>query len=92
VLRVAAELGMKTVQWNAMGHDWEPIGPERIFEHVEQGRERACGRGVGANILLHDGHDVKMGSDRGDTLRVTERLLERFAREGVRMVTVDAWG
>ena len=91
VLRVAAELGMTTVQWNAMGNDWQPIGPERMLEHVEQGRARARGRGVGANILLHDGHDVRMGSDRADTLLVTEQLLKRFAHEGVRTVTVDAW-
>jgi peptidoglycan/xylan/chitin deacetylase (PgdA/CDA1 family) len=92
VMRIARELGMTTVQWNAMGHDWEPIGPERMLAHIAQGQARARSRGVGANILLHDGHDVNMGSDRSDTLGVTEQLLERFAREGVRTVTVDAWG
>jgi peptidoglycan/xylan/chitin deacetylase (PgdA/CDA1 family) len=92
VLRVAAELGMQTVQWNAMGHDWQPIGAERIYENIERARAKARRRGVGTNILLHDGHDVRMGSDRADTLKVTERLLEQFAREGVRAVTVDAWG
>jgi len=92
VLHVAAELGMKTVQWNAMGHDWESIGPDRIFTNIERARETARRRGVGTNILLHDGHDVSMGSDRGDTLKVTERLLEQFARESIRTVTVDAWG
>jgi peptidoglycan/xylan/chitin deacetylase (PgdA/CDA1 family) len=92
VLRVAAELGMKTVQWNAMGHDWQPIGAERIYENIERARAKARRRGVGTNILLHDGHDVRMGSDRADTLKVTERLLKQFVREGVRTVTVDAWG
>jgi peptidoglycan/xylan/chitin deacetylase (PgdA/CDA1 family) len=91
VLRAARELGMKTVQWNAMGHDWQPIGPGRILDHIERARARARARGVGTNILLHDGHDVHMGSDRTDTLTVTGQLLERFAREGVRTVTVDAW-
>jgi peptidoglycan/xylan/chitin deacetylase (PgdA/CDA1 family) len=91
VLRAAAELGMETVQWNAMGHDWQPIGAERIFANIQRARDTARRRGMGANILLHDGHDVRMGSDREDTLKVTERLLEQFAREGVRTVTVDAW-
>lgn len=91
VMRIARELGMKTVQWNAMGHDWQPIGPEAMLAHIAHGQSRARSRGVGANILLHDGHDVHMGSDRADTLRVTEQLLQRFAREGVRTVTVDAW-
>ncbi len=92
VLRVAAELGMKTVQWNAMGQDWQPIGVEAMLAGVEQGRARARRRGRGANILLHDGHDVRMGSDREGTLRLTELLLEGFGRDGVRAVTVDAWG
>jgi peptidoglycan/xylan/chitin deacetylase (PgdA/CDA1 family) len=92
VLRVARELGMQTVQWNAMGNDWQPIGVEAMLAHVERGRARARRSGRGANILLHDGHDVRMGSERGDTLRLTETLLKQFAREGVRTVTVDAWG
>jgi peptidoglycan-N-acetylglucosamine deacetylase len=91
VLRVAAELGMKAVQWNVMGHDWQPIGVEAMLASVAQGRERARRRGRAANILLHDGHDVTMGSDRADTLSVTAQLLGRFVREGVRTVTVDAW-
>jgi peptidoglycan/xylan/chitin deacetylase (PgdA/CDA1 family) len=91
VLRAAADLGMKTVQWNVMGHDWQPIGPDRIFANIQRARKVARRRGRGANILLHDGHDVKMGSDRRDTLIVTDRLLQTFAREGIRTVTVDAW-
>lgn len=92
VFRAARELGLKLVQWNAMGHDWEPIGPERILANVENARHRAQRRRVGTNILLHDGHDRRMGANRSDTLKATEQLLERFAREGVRTVTVDAWG
>jgi peptidoglycan/xylan/chitin deacetylase (PgdA/CDA1 family) len=92
VLRIARELGMKTVQWNTLGHDWQPIGVEAMLASVELGRQRARRRGVGANILLHDGHDVTMGSDRAGTLRMSAELLERFGREGVRAVTVDAWG
>jgi peptidoglycan/xylan/chitin deacetylase (PgdA/CDA1 family) len=92
VLRVAAELGLKTVQWNALGHDWRPIGMDAMLASVQLGRERARRCGRGANILLHDGHDVRMGSDRAVTLQVSEKLLEGFAREGVRAVTVDAWG
>ncbi len=92
VLRVAAELGMETVQWNALGHDWQPIGVEAMLANIERGRHRARQRGVGANILLHDGHDVRMGSDRAGTLRLTAQLLDGFERDGTRTVTVDAWG
>jgi hypothetical protein len=54
--------------------------------------QRARANNTGANILLHDGHDRNMGSDRTDTLRTTEALLTSFAADGIHPVTVDAWG
>ena len=92
VLRAARELGLVPVQWNVMGFDWEPIGADKIVEHLESGLTRSRKLGRGANILLHDGFDKAMGTDRRDTLTATERLLERFKREGARTVTVQAWG
>ncbi len=41
VLRVAAELGLKTVQWNALGHDWRPIGMDAMLASVQLGRARS---------------------------------------------------
>ena len=92
VLRIARELGLATVQWNAMAMDWQPIGAARMMAHIDRGLARARRRGTGANILLHDGSDRQMGADRSDSLRVTSQLLERFAADGTRTVTVDAWG
>jgi peptidoglycan/xylan/chitin deacetylase (PgdA/CDA1 family) len=92
VFHAAADLGLKLVQWNAMGHDWEPIGPDRVLAHIDRGLHRAQHRHTGANILLHDGHQAAMGANRADTLIATSRLLEQFAREGKQIVTVDAWG
>jgi peptidoglycan/xylan/chitin deacetylase (PgdA/CDA1 family) len=91
VFRAAAELGLKLVQWNAMGYDWKPIGPERILANIEKARRRAQRRRVGTNILLHDGYDRSMGANRSDTLKATEQLLQRFAREGVQVVGIDVW-
>ena len=92
VLRAARELGLVPVQWNVMGFDWEPIGAEKIVEHINGGLTTARRRGFGANILLHDGFDKEMGTDRRATVAATERLLERFQRDGCRTVGVDAWG
>ena len=92
VFRAADELGLKIVQWNAMGYDWRPIGPERIVAHIARGRERARRQAIGANILLHDGHQRGIGVDRSATVQATAAVLESFAREGTRTVTVDAWG
>lgn len=92
VLRTAREFGLVPVQWNAMGRDWEPIGAEAIVANIDEGLERCRRRKRGANILLHDGFDKAMGTDRHATVVATERLLERFKKEGRRVVTVDAWG
>lgn len=92
LFRAAAEQELKLVQWNAMGWDWEPITSERIRINVEKGWRRAQRRRVGTNILLHDGHDRGMSANRVGTLQATVQLLQRFAREGVSTVTVDAWG
>ncbi len=91
VLRIARELGLTTVQWNVMAKDWLPIGPEAILANIARGMDRSRSAGRGANILLHDGGDRAMSTNRNDTLAVTKALLARFAAEGFRAVTVDAW-
>ncbi len=92
VFRAAEELELKLVQWNAMGKDWQPIGAERILANLDRDMARSQQRGLGANILLHDGGDVAMGADRSATVNVTATLLQRWAQNGNRAVTVDAWG
>jgi peptidoglycan/xylan/chitin deacetylase (PgdA/CDA1 family) len=91
VLRQAAELGLTTVQWNAMGMDWQPLPADRIAANVNRGIARARKQGLGSNILLHDGFDQSMGADRSQTVRATEILLQRFHQNNSRVVTVDAW-
>ncbi len=93
VFRAAQELGLKTVQWNAMAHDWEPIGAAKILENVDRRMVRNRQRGVGSNILLHDGGDRALGANRSDTVAVTATLLQRWVQDAqTKIVTVDAWG
>jgi len=91
LFHIAAELGLKIVQWNTLGFDWQPIDSARILTNVTRGRQRALRRHVGANILLHDGHQQGLGTDRSATVQATAALLATFASEGKRTVTVDAW-
>ena len=91
VFRAAEELGLKIVQWNAMGYDWQPITPNQIVANVTRGCERARHRHSGANILLHDGHQQGIGVDRSATVQATAELLQRFAQKSIRTVTVDTW-
>jgi len=91
VMRIARSLGMETVQWNIMGHDWQPIGAEGILKHIDKGLRRARRWHRGANILLHDGHQSEQQANRSGTIATTAALLERFAGTATRVVTVDAW-
>jgi len=91
VFRAAQELGLTIVQWNAMGYDWRPISADQIVANVDRGRNRARRQATGANILLHDGHQQGLGANRSATIQATAALLDHFAREGTRTVTVDAW-
>ena len=91
VMRIARELGMETVQWNAMGYDWRAIPAAKIVSNVQRELAIAHERGMGGNIVLHDGSDVAMGVDRQRTVEATRMMLERFAAEKRRFVTVDKW-
>jgi len=91
-LRIAAELNLTPVQWNAMGNDWRLPTAEAILTRLNSDLNRARRRHQGANILLHDGHDRTMSANRTPTLEATDQLLKRFALENKHTVTVDAWG
>ena len=93
VLRVARELGLEPVMWNAMGYDWRlNATAERIAAHLERGIARNRRRGRGSNLLLHDGGHAAFGVERSQSVAATQMILERHEPGAVRYVTVDAWG
>jgi peptidoglycan-N-acetylglucosamine deacetylase len=87
VLRAAHVLGMVPVLWNAMGYDWKPTTPERIVANLDKGIRRNRRRGMGSNLLLHDGGQAGIGQDRAHTVAATATLLDEWRRR-VRFVTV----
>ena len=91
VFRAARELGLILVQWNVMGNDWAPIGSDGVLHKLQRGLDTARTHRRGANILLHDGFDQRMGADRSATIEATDRLLTDAMVQGRRFVTVDAW-
>jgi peptidoglycan/xylan/chitin deacetylase (PgdA/CDA1 family) len=91
VLRAARELGLKTVLWNVMGHDWNAKSAETIEQRVAAGVERNRHLGRASNVLLHDGAQAGIGADRSRTVAATAALLIRWKDAGLRFVTVDAW-
>jgi peptidoglycan/xylan/chitin deacetylase (PgdA/CDA1 family) len=82
VLRVARELGLAPVMWNATGYDWNAPPAAEI--------ERKVARQIhgGDVILLHDGGHKQMGVDRSQTVMATDNLIARYKSEGYEFVTI----
>jgi peptidoglycan/xylan/chitin deacetylase (PgdA/CDA1 family) len=83
-LRIAHELGLRTVMWNVTGYDWNVPPAAEIEKRVAQQM-----RG-GDVILLHDGGHRAAGADRAQTIVATDNLIRRYKDEGYKFVTVEA--
>ncbi len=82
VLRVARELGFEPIMWNITGYDWNSP-PAAEIERKISSRVRG-----GDVILLHDGGHKQIGADRSQTILATDRLVERYKKEGFEFVTI----
>lgn len=91
VLATARDLGLTTVMWNAMGHDWDAPSEESIVRRVSRDITTNRSRNRGSNILLHDGGQAGMGQDRSYTVKATERLVSDYQALGLRFVTPELW-
>jgi peptidoglycan-N-acetylglucosamine deacetylase len=92
VLRAAKELGLTTVQWNAMGYDWKPrVTAMAIETNLRKDVRRNQRSGYGSNLLLHDGGQAGIGQNRSCTVTAVADLVPIALRNGIRFVTVDAW-
>jgi peptidoglycan/xylan/chitin deacetylase (PgdA/CDA1 family) len=80
--RVARQLHMLPVMWRVTCYDWSAKSHETILKHA---RRQISG---GEVILLHDGGHLRMGEDRGATLRATDELIAEYTRRGFQFVTV----
>ncbi len=82
VLRIARELGLEPVMWNAMGYDWNAPPADAIEQKI-------AGQIRGGNaILLHDGGHKDMGADRSQTVIATDHMITRYKSESYEFVTV----
>jgi peptidoglycan-N-acetylglucosamine deacetylase len=90
VFRIARELGLNVVLWNAMTSDWSEPSWERIAEQLTERIDRLRTRGRAANIVLHDGGHRDPGANRQPSVTAAEKLIERY-KVTSRFVTLDAW-
>jgi peptidoglycan/xylan/chitin deacetylase (PgdA/CDA1 family) len=91
VLRTAAELGLIPVQWNVTAFDWNPIPPEKILQHLQQGIHRNRQRHRASNLLLHDGGHLSLGQPRIATVQATDQLLQLHKTTNTTFVTPEDW-
>jgi peptidoglycan-N-acetylglucosamine deacetylase len=82
-LRIARELGLKTVMWNVTGYDWNSL-PAAVIEKKIVKQMRG-----GDVILLHDGGHRALGADRAQTVIATDNLVRRYKNEGYEFVSVE---
>jgi len=90
VFRIARELGLMPVLWNAMTSDWSETSGERIAQQLTRAIERLQRRGRAANIVLHDGGHRDPNANREPSVTAAGMLIERYMATH-RFVTVDAW-
>ena len=81
-IKVALELGMRTVMWNVTGYDWN-APPAAVIESKVVRQMRG-----GDVVLLHDGGHRALGADRAQTVMATDSLILRCKAAGYEFVTI----
>jgi peptidoglycan-N-acetylglucosamine deacetylase len=81
-LRITRELGLHTTMWNVTGYDWN-APPAATIEKKVVSQIRG-----GDVILLHDGGDRGLATDRAQTVIASDNLIRRYKDQGYEFVTV----
>jgi peptidoglycan/xylan/chitin deacetylase (PgdA/CDA1 family) len=90
VFRIAREIGLEPVLWNAMVPDWSDPSPDRIATRLMNRIDRLQQMGRAANIVLHDGGHGDPAADRQPSVLAAEKLIVEYKKTH-RFVTLDAW-
>jgi peptidoglycan/xylan/chitin deacetylase (PgdA/CDA1 family) len=90
VLRIARELSMVPVLWNAMTSDWSEHSAGRITRRLAEKIDRLTSEGSAANVVLHDGGHLDTGAFREPSITAAGILAARY-KATHRFVTLDAW-
>jgi peptidoglycan-N-acetylglucosamine deacetylase len=90
VFRIAREIGLEPVLWNAMVPDWSDPSPDRIALRIMNRIDRLQQMGRAANIVLHDGGHDDPAANRQPSVLAAEKLIGLYKKTH-RFVTLDAW-
>jgi peptidoglycan-N-acetylglucosamine deacetylase len=90
VFRIAREMDMTPVLWNAMTSDWSEPSAERIAAALAAKVDKLRNTGRAANIVLHDGGHRDANANRKPSVAAASALIARY-KQSCRFVTLDAW-
>jgi hypothetical protein len=90
VLKLARQLGLIPVTWNAMTKDWEEPSADKIAQNLIRKIDSNQRSGWASNIVVHDGSHRGQNADRGPSISAASQLLDRYAKTH-KFVTLDAW-
>jgi peptidoglycan-N-acetylglucosamine deacetylase len=88
--RIARELGLIPVTWNAIGNDWTKLSADGITDHIANLVHRNDRRGNTTNAVLHDGSHRSPNMDRSRSVAAADQLIQRF-KPTHNFVTLDEW-
>ena len=90
VFRIARELGLEPVLWNAMTDDWIEPSTEKIATTLSKRVDAMTGRGFAVNIVLHDGNFRVAVGKRGPSVAAAETIMKRYVPTH-KFVTLLQW-
>jgi peptidoglycan/xylan/chitin deacetylase (PgdA/CDA1 family) len=89
-LRIARELDLEPVLWNAITPDWTAKSPEPITAPMKKIIARNQSRGYATNLVLHDGGQRSPTENRAASAAAAAQLLEHYSPTH-RFVTLNEW-
>lgn len=90
VFRIARDLGLRPVLWNAMTNDWNEPTADQITARLAEKVEHITRAGSAVNIVLHDGGHRALTTNREPSVTAAERLIARY-KPTHRFVTLKEW-
>ena len=90
VFRIARQMGLTTVLWNAMTSDWAEPSTEKIVAQLKKKIDHLNRNGLAANIVLHDGGHLDAAVYREPSIIAADRLVAHY-KATHRFVTLDEW-
>lgn len=90
VFRIAREMGLYTVLWNAMTSDWNDPSADQIAAKLAKTIDSLQKSGSSANIVLHDGGHRDPNANREPSITAADLLIRRYT-PACRFVTLDSW-